>query len=335
MEQQELYLLITRHFNEQTLPWEEDFLAEWLANAEENRQTYSVLKDIWQASGQQHNEAQTAAALQNVKQRIRRHTPPVIITLMKQYRTQIAAAAVVTGVIISSMFYLRHQPAKQAVAYLEKTAAPGQVLKVTMPDSTIIHLAPNSRLRYTAGFGKDDRNMILDGEAFFDVSKDAHHPFNIQAGELAVKVLGTRFNVTHYANSDSAAVSLVDGKVQVSLPAHPQSFALQPGQELYYNSRKKQAYTRAYDVEAVTGWTSRLLVFRNESLGVVARRLEQLYDVEITFADPAMASYKLFAKFSDKPLHYILDVIKATDNLDYTINGKQIRFTTNNAYQSR
>ncbi|SFO97458.1 FecR family protein [Chitinophaga sp. YR627] len=335
MEQQELYLLITRHFNEQTVPWEEDFLAEWLESTEENRQTYSVLKDIWQSSRQQHDEVLVNAALRDVKQRISSRQQSRIVTVIKRYRTQIAAAAAVTGIIIGSVLYLRHNSGSNAIAYMEKKSLPGQVLKVTMPDSTVVHLAPQSSIRYAQDFGKGDRKIILEGEAFFDVSKDAHHPFTVQVGQLSVQVLGTRFNVAHYKGVDSAAVSLVDGKVQVSVPAQPKPYELQPGQELYYDSHAQHAYTRAYDVESVTGWTSRLLVFRNETLAVVARRLEQLYDVEITFADPAMAHYKLFAKFNDKPLNYILNVIKATDNLDYTIDGKKIRFTNNNAYQSR
>ncbi len=331
MEQKELYLLITRHFNEQTLPWEEDFLAEWLENAEENRLTYQALQEIWQASQQRHDEVVVATALQDVKQRIHSRR----LTIVRRYRLQITAAAAIAGVIISSVVLLRQTPHKNSLAYIEKKTLPGQVLKDTMPDGTIVHLAPKSSIRYTSEFGKNDRNVILEGQAFFDVTKNAHQPFTVQAGELSVQVLGTRFNVTHYKGVDSAAVSLVDGKVQVSVPVQKRSFELKPGQELYYDKKDQLAYTRAYDLESVTGWTSRLLIFRNEPLSVVAHKLEQLYDVEISFADPAMKSYKLFAKFNDKPLGYILDVIKATDNLDYTISGKQIHFTTNNAYQSR
>ncbi|PWV47626.1 FecR family protein [Chitinophaga sp. S165] len=331
MEQKELYLLITRHFNEKTLPWEEDFLAEWLESAEENRLTYQALQEIWQASQQQHDEVVITNALQGVKQRIHNRRQ----TIVRRYRLQIAAAAAIAGVIISSIVFLRQTPQKNSLAYIEKKTLPGQVLKDTMPDGTVVHLAPKSSIRYTAAFGKKGRNIILEGQAFFEVTKNAHQPFSVQAGELSVQVLGTRFNVTHYRGVDSAAVSLVDGKVQVSVPAQKRSFELQPGQELYYDKKDQLAYTRTYDVESVTGWTSRLLIFRNEPLSVVAHKLEQLYDVEISFADPAMKSFKLFAKFNDKPLDYILDVIKATDNLDYTISGKQIHFTTNNAYQSR
>lgn len=335
MEQKELYLLISRHFNEQTLAWEEDFLAEWLESAEENKQTYRALQEIWLASQQQHDEVVVTVALQDVKQRIRSSQPKGLMTILKKYRLQAAVAAAIAGIIISSTVFLRRTPQHEALAYIEKKTLPGQMLKDTMPDGTIVHLAPKSCIRYTETFGKNDRNIFLEGQAFFEVTKDAHQPFTVQAGSLSVQVLGTRFNVTNYKEADSAVVSLVDGKVQVSVPARKKTYELQPGQELYYDNQQQHAYTRSYDVESVTGWTSRLLIFRNEPLSVVAHKLEQLYDVEISFADPAMADYKLFARFNDKPLKYILDVIKATDNLDYTINGKQIRFTTNTAYQSR
>ncbi|SHM00843.1 FecR family protein [Chitinophaga sp. CF418] len=325
MEQKELYLLITRHFNEQTVPWEEDFLAEWLESAEENREAYRILQEIWLASQQQHDEGQVATALHDVKQRIQHHQQKGLI---RRYSWQAGIAAAVAGIIISSILFLRQQPHHQTLAYIEKKTQPGQVLTDTMPDGTIVHLAPKSSIRYTQEFGKHDRNILLEGQAFFEVSKDAHKPFTVLAGDLSVQVLGTRFNVTYYKGVDSAAVSLVDGKVQVNVPAQKKLYELQPGQELYYDSHDQRAYTRNYDVEATTGWTSRLLVFRNEPLSVVANKLEQLYDVEISFANPAMAGYKLFARFNDKPLKYILDVIKATDNLDYTINGNQIRFTT-------
>ena len=335
MEQKELYLLITRHFNQQTVPWEEDFLAEWLESAEENRQTYRVLHEIWLASQQPHDEALVATALQDVKQRIRGRQHNGLLTVIKRYRWQTGIAAAIAGIIISSVLLLRQPSRHQPLAYIEKKTLPGQMLKDTMPDGTIVHLAPKSVIRYTQGFGKHDRNIILEGQAFFEVTKDAHQPFTVQAGDLSVQVLGTRFNVTYYKGVDSAAVSLVDGRVQVNVPAQQKPYELQPGQELYYDSHEQHAYTRNYDVEAITGWTSRLLIFRNEPLSVVAKKLEQLYDVEISFADPAMAGYKLFARFNDKPLKYILDVVKATDNLDYTINGRQIRFTTHNAYHSR
>lgn len=331
MEQKELYLLITRYFNGQTAPWEEDFLAEWLESAEENRQTYHALQEIWQASQQQHDEVLVMNALQDVKQRIRGNRQ----TIIRRYRLQAGIAAAVAGIIISSIAFLRQPSPHAAIAYIEKRTLPGQVLKDTMPDGTIVHLAPKSSIRYAQEFGKNDRNVLLEGEAFFEVTKDPHQPFTVKAGDLAIQVLGTRFNVTYYKGVDSAAVSLVDGKVQVNVPVQKKIYELQPGQELYYDSHQQHAYTRTYDMESVTGWTSRLLVFRNEPLSVVAHKLEQLYDVEISFADPAMAGYKLFARFNDKPLGYILDVIKSTDNLDYTINGKHIRFTTNNAYQSR
>jgi ferric-dicitrate binding protein FerR (iron transport regulator) len=174
----------------------------------------------------------------------------------------------------------------------------------------LVHLAPQSKIRYR------NREIILEGEAFFEVNKDAHQPFSVLAGKLKVNVLGTRFNVS------DTAVSLVDGKVQVTVQNN--SYTLEPGRELYYNAKENRWNQREYDVEDVTGWASALLVFRNESFASAARKIEKMYDVKIIFADPETASNRLFAKFSDKSLTYVLDVIKASDNLDYTIKGKNV-----------
>ena len=179
-----------------------------------------------------------------------------------------------------------------------------------MKDGTLVHLAPQSKLRYR------NREIILEGEAFFEVKEDAHKPFSVTAGKLLINVLGTRFNV-----SDSA-VSLVDGRVQVMVK--DSAYNLKPGDELYYNTKDERCYQRKYDVEAVTGWASALLVFRNETFASAALKIEKMYDVKIIFLDSETANSKLFATFSNKPLTYVLDIIKASDNLDYTIKGKNV-----------
>jgi ferric-dicitrate binding protein FerR (iron transport regulator) len=331
LEQQELYLLITRHFNTQATIEEETFLEEWLAASEENRQTYATLENIWQSATVAPDEENIAAALQLVKQRIDNRQHNNVFVLLKKY----GIAAAIAGIVISNMLIFSKQLFQgHSTLYIEKKSLPGQILKEIMPDGTVVYLAPASSIRYREDFGKTQRTISLEGEAFFEVTKDAHQPFYVQAGTLSVHVLGTRFNVTHYKNAANTVVSLVDGKVQVHLSHTDTAYTLQPGQELYYDNQSQYAYQRMYDVAAVTGWTARLLVFRNEPLSVVAHRLEQLYDVKISFDDPAIKDYRLFARFKDQPLSYILDVIKETDNLDYTINGKEIRFFVNNTYHS-
>lgn len=295
MEQQELYLLIVRHLKGESTVEESSVLTAWLQESEENRDTYSELKEIW-AIEKVSDPKVISAGLHHVKSKIAASSRTIFI------RYAAAAAAAVIGLAVVFI--------SQQNNYVEKTALAGQVLHLKLPDGTLVHLAPESKIRYR------NREIILEGEAFFEVRKDAHKPFSVMAGKLSVNVLGTRFNV-----SDSA-VSLVDGKVQVKVK--DSAWLLQPGQQLYYDAKEERCYQRDYDVEAVTGWASALLVFRNESFASAAMKIEKMYDVKIIFSDPETANSKLFAKFSNKSLTYVLDVIKASDNLDYTIKGKNV-----------
>ncbi|UYQ91003.1 FecR domain-containing protein [Chitinophaga horti] len=314
MEQQALYLLITRHFNGHTSTAEEEFLAGWQQASPENKALYTQLHAIWEATELPHDEAVVNNALSDVKHRLGNRKGRVI-GIWKY-------AAAVAIVVVSVGLMMRGLPDKK-IAYKEYNSKRGEVLPCTLPDGTQVQLAPGSRLRYPES---GSRTVLLEGQAFFHVAKDAHAPFAVQAGDVKVQVLGTRFNVSHYAKSSSTAVSLVDGKVRVQV-RDQQAVALTPGQEISYDRATGQIEARSYDMETVTGWTSRLLVFKNDSLATVAARLEQLYDVNIIFEDPAIAGYKLFARFNNKPLNYILEVIKATDDLSYIVQGNTVRFT--------
>lgn len=297
MEQQDIYLLIARHFNAETTSEEEIFLEDWIAK---NKQEYTVLQEIWMNGEQPSDNEIITAGLKDVKYKI----------AASGRRVRYIAAAAMIAVMVISCALLFYKPGN---SYIEQTSLAGQVLHLHLPDGTLVHLAPKSTIRYSKKAG---REIILEGEAFFEVNKDAHHPFSVRAGKLSVNVLGTRFNVS------DTAVSLVDGKVQVTVAE--KSYTLIPGHQLCYNKKEGRYYEQGYDVDEVTGWASALLVFRNESFASAAAKIEKMYDVKIIFSDPETANYRLFAKFSNKPLTYVLDVIKASDNLDYAIKGKNV-----------
>jgi transmembrane sensor len=303
LEQQEFYLLIVRHFNGQTTIEEEAFLTAWIA---ENRQEYTELQEMWTASDKVTDNEVIAAGLKNVKLKIAASRSKVKYAV---------AAAITAAILIAGSFFFYRTNDK----YIETGTIAGQVLHLHLPDGTLVHLAPHSKICYPEKFG---REITLEGEAFFEVSKESHQPFTVKAGKLAVHVLGTRFNVS------DTAVSLVDGKVQVVV--QEKGFVLNPGQQLCYNEKKNRCYTKEYDVDDVTGWASAKLVFRNETFALAAAKIEKMYDVKIVFSDPETANYRLFAKFENKPLTYVLDMIKASDNLDYTIKGKIVYISKTN-----
>lgn len=293
MEQQAFYLLIIRHLNKETNAGEEQVLQDWLQAAPENRDTYSALQQIWQATRVQ-DEAVIDRGYQQVRRRFMRRK-------IVQW-TSVAAAAMLMAAIATT-WMTKEAPYREVIAQ-------GKVTKIQLEDGTQVYLSPAAKIRYR------QREIILDGEAFFEVTPQSHQPFSVKAGDLKIDVLGTSFNVS------DTAVSLVDGKVRVSVP--DTAYVLQPGEQLYYNSSSRQCAQRQYDIDEVTGWRSSLLVFRNERFITAANRIEQMYDVKIVFTDDAVKEYRLFAKFDNKPLTYVLEMIKAADDIDYQIKDKTV-----------
>lgn len=294
MEQQAFYLLIIRHLNKQTNAGEEQVLQDWLNAAPANRDTYQTLQQIWQAQLAQDEEVINKGYRQVQQRFIKRK-----ITKW----TSVAAAAVLAG-FIATTFIKKEQPYKEAIAQV------GKVTRISLEDGSQVFLSPTSKIRYR------HRDIILEGEAFFEVSQQPHQPFSVIAGDLKIDVLGTSFNVS------DTAVSLVNGKVRVSVK--DTAYLLAPGEQLYYNKANHHCAQRAYDQEEVTGWKSSLLVFRNERLATAAGRIEKMYDVKIVFTDAAVQEYRLFAKFDNKPLAYVMEMIKAADDIDYSIKDKTV-----------
>jgi transmembrane sensor len=286
LEQQEIYLLIIRHLNAKSSIEEDQFLTDWLQRSAENAQTFSAIKEIW-ATERISDEKIISDGLNNVKNKI-----------AKRRKTNYIKYAAAAAVIAIAIVFFNHKE-----NYVEKSTLAGHVMHLNLPDGTRIHLAPQSKIRYR------NREIILEGEAFFEVKENAHSPFKVTAGKMIINVLGTRFNVS------DTAVSLLDGKVQVKV--NNNTYTLQPGEQLSYNTKTEHCYQR----------TSALLIFRNETFASAALKIEKMYDVKIIFSDDETANSRLFAKFSNKPLTYVLDVIKASDNIDYEIKGKIVYIT--------
>jgi len=321
LEQEELYLLITRCLARQTSSTENEWLANWVAQSPENERAFEQLKTVWQTSKAPSANAETAAALRNVKARLglsaATPTPP---SAPRRPRYQLVALVLVVLVAVSGFWYFFAQASTQSYA-LSQTEA-GQKQTIRLADGSRVILAPQSRLRYPVSFGGAYREVYLQGEAFFEVSKDARHPFRVHSGSLITQVLGTRFNVSAFGQGQHTAVSLVEGKVQVL--DHQNSYLLTPGQQLRADQATGRIYRQKFDTEQVTGWRHDKLIFKNEKLAEAANQIERLYDVKLVFADSATAEVRLWATFDNEPLTAVLDALQLAGSLACRREGRVI-----------
>ena len=327
MQQEELYLLIARYLARQTSSDENEWLATWVAQSPENERTFEQLKTVWQASQTPAAPTETAAALGRLKARLAQPAElAVLAPPVRRWWLRLARPAQLAGLVVLLLsalsgvyFYTRPTP---TLAYRVYRTPAGQPRRLRLADGSVVTLAPQSQLRYPAQFGAASREVYLEGEAFFEVSKDPRRPFRVHSGAWVTQVLGTKFNVSAVPGASQLAVSLVEGKVQVT--DKQDEYLLAPGQQLRAERTTGRIYRQAFDRKQVLAWRSNQLIFKNEKLADVANQLERRYGVKLVFADTATAEVRLWATFDNEPLPRVLDALQLAGGLSYHREGQVI-----------
>ncbi|MBX0293056.1 FecR domain-containing protein [Hymenobacter sp. HSC-4F20] len=190
------------------------------------------------------------------------------------------AAVIVPLLVAGAVLWHRGQQPE----LLHYATGVGEQREVVLPDSSHVWLRPRSELTCVASFGAV-RRVQLRGEAFFSVTKDPAHPFVVQAGEVAVKVLGTSFLVQAYPQLPATTVLVHTGRVQV---AHQQRVlgVLHPHDQLQYHARTGQLTLTSNNYTAALP-TRQLLTFEQASLPDILFQLENYYPVHFTLRRPA------------------------------------------------
>ncbi|WP_398454071.1 FecR domain-containing protein [Sphingobacterium thalpophilum] len=198
----------------------------------------------------------------------------------------------------------------------------GGQYQIKLSDGTKVWLNADTRLRYPNKFAAE-RIVELDGEAYFEVTKVAGKPFIVATKKEKIKVLGTHFNVYSFAQEHESKVSLLEGKVQVSIPAG-NTKTLHPGEQTVLSG--ENLLVQQVQVDEAIAWTNDEFMFSDEPLGTALTQVARWYDIEIE-VDPVLAGIKLWGSVSrldnfDKVLH----VIKMTDDkIKVQIEGRRVK----------
>lgn len=156
---------------------------------------------------------------------------------------------------------------------------------LTLSDGTRAWINAESSITYPLHFGRE-RRVTVCGEVFFEVAHDARHPFIVSAAGTEMTVLGTSFNVMAYDDEPRVETTLVTGSLRVE--AHGSQVVLTPGQQAGVEKASGFLDVREVNVEACTMWRRGLLVFYEESLRSICRKLERWYDVRIDTSSPSL-----------------------------------------------
>lgn len=199
---------------------------------------------------------------------------------------------------------------------------------VLLADGTTVHLNAASELRFPMRFGNGQRVVELKGEAYFDVKKDAEHPFIVKTHYGEVTVLGTVFNVNAYDDRQRCEVTLVKGRVRFTTPTR-ESVELDPGEQALSTGNLVQK--RHVDVEDYVSWTKGVYNFHNESLSNIISTFSKWYDVEVVYdsSDIASQTYTGTVRRYDA-MNAFLDVFEMTGDFSYHVEGRCVYLSRRN-----
>lgn len=335
-----IHSIIAKSLTEQIDDSEVAELERWKLESDKNLQEYNDIVSLWTQSGSlilphyvdQRNAINTIrrkAGINSVRKRW--------ITLVVQ-----AAAVVVLSLLFSGIYnsvnHGKNLINSSNIVYQEIKASFGTQAKVELADGTTVFLNSGSKLRFPQSFdNQTQRLVILDGEGYFNVAKNPDLPFIVQTNQLDVKVTGTTFNVNAYDDNPYVDIALVEGSVVLvdkNLELNKKLMDLSPNQVATLNcSSRELSKQDVNDLYKYTAWINGRIVFYDDPIQTVVKKLEKWYNVEIAIADKSLENYSFTGTFIDESLEQILTILSHTSPM--TFEMKPIEKQVDNSMSKR
>ncbi len=172
----------------------------------------------------------------------------------------------------------------------------GGIYSLILSDGSKVFLNSDSELTYPVHFDKSRREVILKGEAFFEIARDSKRSFVVKTDMIDVKVLGTVFNVMAYEDEPQVQTTLLSGKVEVAMHNTNKQNQLMPGYQAVCERSTKHLYIKKIDAHFKSLWRDGVIVLEDDSLESVMRMLSRWYDVKYVYKDSLSGSHTFTGK---------------------------------------
>ncbi len=353
-------ILIDKYFNNKCTPEEEVEVKAWLASMKADFEGLSSLEKNWykfeppkdsEASWDKEELYEKINSIINNESGstpVRKLYPKTettssskknisIYTSRKKEGFSRYAAAITFFLIagIAAYFAIIEPPKQELAQHIEeiqtKSNPKGIKSSITFSDGTVVKLNSDSKISFPKRFNADKRVVILEGEAFFEVTPDSTRPFIVKVGALEAKVLGTSFNINTLTDPNKVDVALLTGKLAVYSPTNQaQKEILLPTERAVYDKSSGQISTGHFDAEQVLSWKEGILIFKEAGIDEIITRLERWYDCEIAISDNAnLKSYNKInftGKFDHKTLKEVLEGLSFASGLQFELKNKKVFF---------
>jgi ferric-dicitrate binding protein FerR (iron transport regulator) len=291
------------------------------------RLQFETIGKNWETLGKlPYDKINVAADWAVVSQRIQAQRPALSFFTGNFLRyAAVIAIGLAVSFFVGRQFSTTGSDAATLMTVVE--APPGARTSVTLPDSTKVWLNANSRISFNASYGADNRHIVMEGEAFFDVVK-SDIPFFIETPLYNVSVLGTAFNVKAYPDDSESSTTLVRGSLKVT--RGNEEVILKPNEKVVVlknaigSGTNVLALEKNVDAALATAWKEGWLSVQSESLLERAKKIERLYDVRISFQDKELESYRYSGRIRQFSLEQVLKALSLTSPVEFTIQEKSV-----------
>lgn len=307
MEERIIQLFIKEQANDLTEA-EQLELQQYLVSPE-YKSIYDDLQNQWQSAGKL--KAAPHADTQASWERIERELPSRSRSL--SFTSAILRVAAILLVGLSIAFYFFYSTSQS----IEQLTGAGEKREITLPDGSYVYLNENSRVAYTAAFGKKERTLTFQGEAFFEVKRDEAKPFTINTDEATVQVLGTSFNVESYPHQNYTAVSVTSGKVSFTNRDDGASVILEKGMYALLDKATGKLTTTLPNFNNADFWRTGLLVYENASVTEVVTDLNKHFETTIQIENKSIGTCKFTSSFQHPSVEEVLEIMTASMNLQF------------------
>src|SRR5690554_5190545 len=243
------------------------------------------------------------------------------------------AAAVLLPLFLLHQFVIQPMLKTTPSEMITLSTAPGIVTKAVLPDGSEVWLNAQSELTYPIQFTGKERTVRLSGEAYFKVVADQKNRFNVMMpGDITVSAFGTEFNVNAYRDEPGYRVTLARGNIEVET-GRSMKKELLAGHKVVLTPRTGEMVIVQADTYVETAWKDGKMVFRREKLETITQKLSRKFGVIIQLEDDILKDYEYTATFTDETLEDILDLLKRSAPITYSISRQEQR--DNNTFTRR
>lgn len=321
----EIQYIITKVLANSASKEEQALLNDWLREKPENKRSFELKRQQWEEMLLVVDAEDKKRVFADIKNKISQETKVVDFNLRVSKKKSMGwmriAASVVTFISLGALSYYEiSDPFSHLnlIGYDLVEADAGNQQTQLLADGSTVYLNGDSRLKYKINSEASERQLYLEGEAFFDVARDEAKPFVIGLENSEVQVLGTSFNIKAYPEDGQISTSVITGRVAFEA-SKSESLILIPGNKGVLDKDKNSIAKLDVDNSMDVAWMEKALNFENTSLSELAKSLYRMYGVKVKLTDGSLKNLKITAKFKNENIDEIFKILEMTNEFSYRI----------------